>query len=487
MSRVLTISLALCVTTYAAPADKEAGAHYSAGNRAFEEGDFAKAIDELKQSVAAKPTVKAYLVLGNAYLKMGQLDESRGAFEKVLEIDPKSSKRKLVEQHIKDLTTLAKTKLAVATTPPGATIYVDLKAEGARGKAPASLPVLPGKHRVMLELEGYEPATLETVAVEGQDVPVTATLKLRGCDLTVTTLPDKAELRVDNGDPQTTPATVRVAVGDHTLTLTAPGWLTKSHAVSCPAEKQALTVTETLEQPPTAILMVRAAGASVHIDGQAVADAGRLVLPAGRHEVMLEAPGKAPWRASMTLQKGQEMELAPSLDAPAAPPKKTRLIIASGIPFAQAAIDGQVAVPGQPREVTPGAHFVDVRARGYEPYRSQVNVNEGDDRVVSTHLERRGLPALMAGLAFSMLTLGAVGTVIAAHYSANRELPGTGPYDDWHRVELAGYGLTGSFGGLAVICFIAGATQASTGGGAAESKGVAVAPTANGLTVAGRF
>jgi hypothetical protein len=483
----LIFAVVLLVTPLALAAgnEKEATAHYNAGNRAFEEGDFAKAVDELQQSVTIKPTVKAYLVLGNAYLRLGQLDDSRAAFQKVLEIDPKSSKRKLVEQHIKDLTTLAKTRLAVTTTPPGATIYFDLKAEGARGKSPVALPALPGRHRVMLELEGYEPMALDAVAAEGQDVPVNVEMKLRGCDLTVTTAPEKTELHIDNGPPLTTPITLRVGLGDHVLSLGAAGYLPKSRAVNCPTEKQALTVNQALEKPPTSTLIVRTS-ATVKIDGRSVADPSRITLQPGKHEVALEAPGKAPWRASLTLQNGQEMELSPQLDTPAAPPKKTILLVASGIPFAQASIDGQLGPVSVPREVAPGMHLVEVRARGYDPFQSQVNVGDGEERLVSTHLARRGTAALVAGLAFSMLTVGAAGATIAAYYSGNRELPGTNPYNEWHDMQLAGYAMVGSFGGLALICFITGAAQASTGGPGREwSDAPKLSWTGNGI--AGKF
>jgi hypothetical protein len=474
----------------AASPDKEAAAHYSIGNRAFEEGDFARAIDELKQSVAIKPTVKAYLVLGNAYLKLGQLDDARAAFEKVLEVDPHSSKRKVVEQHIKDLTTLAKTKLVVSTTPPGATLYIDLKAEGARGKTPITLPVLPGRHRVMLELEGYEAATVEAVAVEGQDVPVTATLRMRGCDLSVATLPDKAELHIDNGEARMTPATARVPMGEHTLTLAATGYLPKTRVVSCAAENQPINVTETLERPPTAMLTVRSAGASVRVDGKPVADPTRLVLPVGKHDVDLEAPGKAPWHVTLGLSSGQELELSPRLDAPAAPAKTTSLTVASGIPFAQVSIDGKIGAPGKLNDVDPGTHFVEVRARGYDPLRQQITVADGEQRLVSTHLERRGTAALIAGVAFSMLAVGSAGLTVAAYYSANRELSTSSAYGDWHRTQLAGYGLLGATAGLALVCFITAGAQAGTGGPGAEWKQeqkITIAPTTNGVSVAGRF
>src|SRR5262245_19795233 len=125
MKRILlSLTVLLAIPALAGPADKESAAHYDKGKRAFDEGDLPKAIDELKASVAAKPNSKAYLLLGNAYTKVGQLDDAKKAFEEMLKADPNSSKKKTVENLIRELDVLAKTKLVITSTPPGATVFL---------------------------------------------------------------------------------------------------------------------------------------------------------------------------------------------------------------------------------------------------------------------------------------------------------------------------------------------------------------------------
>jgi hypothetical protein len=241
---IVMVLMALWMGT-ARAGESEAATRYSAGSKAFEDGDFQRAVDELKASVALKPTVKAYLTLGNAYLKLGQIDEARASFERILEIDPHTSKRKTVEGLIHDLDVLARTKLVVTSVPPGANVYIDLKAEGSRGKTPVTIPVLPGRHQVMLELDGYKPATIpEATAVEGQEVPVGVTLEQRGCDLSITAVPAGAGVRVDAAQPTGVPVTVRVSLGDHQLTFYGAGLETKTRTVSC--QEAPLAVSETL-------------------------------------------------------------------------------------------------------------------------------------------------------------------------------------------------------------------------------------------------
>jgi tetratricopeptide (TPR) repeat protein len=174
MRRTSSLALALCLvflpsSVALAEGDaKEADAHFLAGTKAFEESDYAKAVEELQKSVVIKPTAKAFLTLGNAYVKTGQLDDAKAAFERVLQIDPKSKKRVTVERLIKSLGVLASTKLKISSSPPGATVYVDLKAEGAKGKTPVDVGVTPGPHRIILELDGYERLNINNAtAIEG--------------------------------------------------------------------------------------------------------------------------------------------------------------------------------------------------------------------------------------------------------------------------------------------------------------------------------
>src|SRR5690606_26043651 len=66
--------------------------------------------------------------------------------------------------------------LDVQTDPPGATIYLDRKDLGARGRAPRALAVDPGTYTVIVEHPGHEPARsapIEVALGENKRVPLT--------------------------------------------------------------------------------------------------------------------------------------------------------------------------------------------------------------------------------------------------------------------------------------------------------------------------
>jgi hypothetical protein len=285
---ILFVGLALASPALAPPAlaagDKhEANSRYDKGKRAFDDGDFAKALDELKASIAAQPSARAYLLLGNAYTKLGQLDDAKRAFESFLKAEPKSAKKHTVQTLIRELDVLGKTKIMVTTTPPGATVFLDLRAEGPRGKTPIEVPAVPGPHRVMLDLEGFESVVVNVTAVEGSSVPAQAALKAKGCEMTVEVSQPGASFAVDGQAPTPAPATVHVATGKHMLEVTGPGIASHSESVNCDKEKP-FKVSVALDKKPRGVLAVKAPdGARVVVDGKdtPIEGARKMELDAG--------------------------------------------------------------------------------------------------------------------------------------------------------------------------------------------------------------
>lgn len=217
------------------------------------EDDAVKAVELLEASVAAKPTARAYLLLGNAYLRLQRVEEAKRAFERFLELDPRSSRRDRVKKQLQGLDVSYSARLVLTTEPPGATVYLDFKAAGARGKTPLELPVSAGRHRVFFELEGYETVIVKDVVIkEKQREAIHRPLLYLGCDVAVTAMgPANApvEVRVDGQDPTPLPAQVRVPPGSHTLELSGAGLEPKTVTVQC-EDHRPLTVNETLVAPP---------------------------------------------------------------------------------------------------------------------------------------------------------------------------------------------------------------------------------------------
>lgn len=229
---------------------RQAAESYEEARKILED-DPVKAVELLEASVAAKPTARAYLLLGNAYLRLQRVEEAKRAFERFLELDPRSSRRDRVKKLLKGLDVSYSARLVLTTEPPGATVYLDFKAAGARGKTPLELPVSAGRHRVFFELEGYDPVIVKDVVIikgEKQREAVHRALMYMGCDVAVSATGPAhvpVEVRIDGQEPAPLPAMVRVASGPHTLELSGAGLVPKTVTVQC-EEHRPLTVSETL-------------------------------------------------------------------------------------------------------------------------------------------------------------------------------------------------------------------------------------------------
>src|SRR2546423_1518647 len=84
------------------------------------------------------PPPKAVSLLGQVQLKLKKYEEALKTYERYVTAEPSAGKKAAGEQMVSELKTLMKTRFKIATTPPGATVFIDSKAEGAVGKTPLS-------------------------------------------------------------------------------------------------------------------------------------------------------------------------------------------------------------------------------------------------------------------------------------------------------------------------------------------------------------
>ncbi len=361
VSPIVCLVVALVGSPQVARADEAepaAAEHYTRGAKALEDGDAALAVTELTASLAAKPSLRAYLSRAEAQVKLARFDDARADYEAALRLDPPKNKRAAIERWLHDLATGTRTRLAIASTPPGATVYVDLKAAGKRGVTPLVIATPPGRHRVILELDGYEPFVAREVnAVEDRETALAATLVVKGCDLRVTTAPATATVALDGGAPQPAPLAVRVRGGEHTLAFVAPDRLPRQRAVRCEIGTP-LDVTETLEPiPPGRIVVAVPPGGRLRVDGRDAATPA--LVAAGEHSVTVDAPSRAPWQTTLHIDGGQEIRLQPRLDERrAGDGRKKWLLIGGGIAVAGIAIGLGVGLGvGLSGDAAPVGHF----------------------------------------------------------------------------------------------------------------------------------
>jgi len=296
------LALALVLGSHAAfggPAEL-----YASGVASFQNGNYQKAATQLKASMDAKPTSKAALYLGNAYLKLGQVDDAREAFVKVLELEPGHPKKDPIKALIQDIEARVEVKVRVESTPPGAKVFVDSEAKGARGTTPAEIDVTIGRHSIIVVLENHETTTREVVIEAGKPVDMAFALQGRGCDLSLSAKgpPTNARASIDGADTVALPAKVLVRKGAHQIVFTSPTFEPQTIPVECDGFKAA-AVEATLLVTPGRLTLPTSAGTIVKIDGKLVAfsaeDAVRGIgLSPGRHEVSVTV-GDEPTRTTV--------------------------------------------------------------------------------------------------------------------------------------------------------------------------------------------
>src|SRR5262249_50867772 len=173
--------------------------------------------------------------------------------------------------------------------PGGASVYVDREDLGGRGETPVVLALPPGPHTVIWRKAGHEPASRAVELVRGREVRADAALSPIVGAVRVTAAPP-AEIRVDrsDGDPgppdATSPATLSLAPGRHSLELRAAGRRPERREIVVEAHGAHLVEAALDPMPaPSGAVAVGgpARGAAVAVDGKVVGFVPAVVSVAG--------------------------------------------------------------------------------------------------------------------------------------------------------------------------------------------------------------
>jgi outer membrane receptor for ferrienterochelin and colicins len=191
----------------------------------------------------------------------------------------------------------------VITTPPGAEIMIDRAELGTYGRAPRTVSVPVGEHRVLVSHPGHRPASTTVRATKGNVAKAVVVLVREVGTLEIKADPPSlaVELLGDDGtriDVGSKP-TVEVPVGRYRVLGTAPGHKPAEALVSVitGATTRATLVARELPKP-TGTLLVSTGGvpARILVDGKPRAAAPARIdrLPVGEHRIDVEADGYLP-------------------------------------------------------------------------------------------------------------------------------------------------------------------------------------------------
>lgn len=200
--------------------------------------------------------------------------------------------------------------LALASTPSGAEVYL----EGTlRGRTPLTLSLPEGRYALELRLSGYEPyrATVQVRRGETTRLEVRLTPIPRTGTLLLESTPSGAEVYLEGRLQGRTPLRLTLEEGTYRVELRLPGY--EPYGATVRVERGRETSLAASLRPLRTgelFLEARPEGAEVLVDGRLVGRAPlRLSLEAGLHEVRVQAPGYAEYRAQVEVRPGESVRL----------------------------------------------------------------------------------------------------------------------------------------------------------------------------------
>jgi hypothetical protein len=153
---------------------------YGSGQTAFRAGNFAEALTQFETAYAAVPNPIVFKSIAECHERLGHVREAVTAFERYLNETTSINDRAAIEARVAGLRSRPG-RLAIATTPTGASISVD---GTSRGGAPLALELAPGEHTVVVSATGRESVTRnvtlsfadeQSLAIELPSIVVAAT------------------------------------------------------------------------------------------------------------------------------------------------------------------------------------------------------------------------------------------------------------------------------------------------------------------------
>ncbi len=228
MLRLLaSVVLAFALALLAAPAradEADASAHYEAGERFYDQGDYDRAIAEYEAAYKLKPHPNVLYNIGQAYERRLDYEKSVEYFERFLREAPADAReRVIVENRLRALRSLP-ARVSVTTIPEHAHAIVEGNGQRWDADTPTTFNLPAGDYDVELDQPGWEEERHHLHADLGQPYFYQYRLKRSTSMVQVFTRPRGARVFVDDRLIGETPLAQLVEVGKHKLLLEHPDY-----------------------------------------------------------------------------------------------------------------------------------------------------------------------------------------------------------------------------------------------------------------------
>jgi hypothetical protein len=286
--------------------------------------------------------------------------------------------------------------------------------QSAPNKAPAPAPTAVQP----VEVSGAEPAGAEPVAPSksrsARKRVAAAPLIIPG-QLAIDSTPQGAQVQVDGRSEANwvTPfALTNLSPGQHSITVSKPGFSTDTRAVAVTSGNRATTVVHLAQLMATLVVKSDPPGASVFVDGHDVGTKtpAQVSVDKGQHVVLVRMLGYIDETMNAQFVLGQTFNFSPALralgntDNLKTVGKMSKLFGGKGVQAGQATVSihttpkgAQIAInqhildKNSPVDVAldPGNYEVDISLTGYAPVHKVVTADKGGKVVVDETLQRQ--------------------------------------------------------------------------------------------------
>lgn len=316
--------------------------------------------------------------------------------------------------------------LNIQSSPSGANIYID---GSYRGTTSAVITLDSGTHNVRLEKPGYE--TWYGTATVYTDQTQYLSPSLSPTDsyghIHVSSTPSGADIYIDGYYKDTTPATISVNPGSHTVRVVLAGYDTYSQNVILSSGETAYLNAD-LSHSTDAYLKISSnpGGASVYVDGNYMGNTGYSSgssvnymtigpLSTGGHSIMLKKDGYNTYTSSLTLAGNEVRSLSITLVPSSPGPYDTGALSMSSSPSgAELYIDNVFRgyTPIYLSDITPGQRTLLLKLNGYNDWTQYVNFVAGETADLDVPLTQ-GVPPSPTNTFFPLAgLLGVLGVAL---------------------------------------------------------------------------
>lgn len=314
----LLVAVALCGAPLAR-ADNladEADLQFKLGAAAYQKGDFTSALEHFLASNRLVPNRNVVFNIARTYEELHVAPDAYRYYVDALKGESRADQKQRIEEALRRVAPQVAV-LKVTTEPPGATVYLDRRDLGARSSTPANLGLSGGRHKVIVELAGYESAERDNVELtvgKEQDVsftlvPILGSVHVEG--------DEGATVRVDTASSSvagTVPCTIQVTPGRHILVVEKPGYAEQDVPIEVPPRGNVTARAHLSAETGSVVVNTDIRDALITIDDQPSGFTPAVLnVPIGRHKLRVTLSGFRPVEQTIDVSKQSQVKLDLSL------------------------------------------------------------------------------------------------------------------------------------------------------------------------------